>query len=96
MKKIREGERAVFALWFVLLLRVSAFCGYKPSLYSVNSFLHVCLGLSQSSTEERERHLKQEYGCKVTRIGRDNNLECRGVSLGEGAVFLFSLSYEVD
>jgi len=56
--KIREGERAAFALWFVLFLLVSAFCGYKPSLYSVNSFLRVCLDLSQSSTEERERHLK--------------------------------------
>lgn len=51
MKKIREGERAAFAFWFVLFLCVAAFCEYKP-LYSVNSFLRVCLDLSQTSTEE--------------------------------------------
>lgn len=53
VKKIRVGGRAAFALWFVLFLHVSALCEYKPSLYSVNSFLRVCLDLLQSSTEEK-------------------------------------------
>lgn len=57
---------------------MSAFCEYKPSLYSVNSFLRVYLDLSQSSTEEKGIK-KREHGCKVTRIGRDN-LECVGFS----------------
>lgn len=69
---------------------MSAFCEYKP-LYSVNYFLHVFLDLSQSSTEEGGIE-KQEYGCKVIRIGRDNNLECVcGFFFFEGLFFLFSL-----
>lgn len=68
MKKIRERERPAFAHWFVLFL-----C--QHSVNAVSSVHHVCLDLSQSSAEEKGIK-KQEYDCKVSIIGRDNNQEC--------------------
>lgn len=47
----------------------------------------------KASQKKEEGIWKQEYGYKVTRIGRDKNLECVGFFWGEGVLFFFSFIF---